>query len=85
MKTLQTEVMREMADDDVYITAGQHKDTHQWHGIMMANHPTPSGCERWMMLYSDKRGWPDSKTAIDRFVEHGKFNGIKTVYDSSTN
>jgi hypothetical protein len=80
--SIQTEAMREMAGDQVYITAGQHKETKQWHGYMMANHPTPSGCERWMMLYSDKRGWPDHKTAVDEFVKVGKFEGIKTYYET---
>lgn len=77
MMSLQTEAMLEMAGEDAYITAGQHEKTKQWHGYLMANHPTPSGYERWMMLYSDKRGWPTQKTAITEFVKAGKFDGIK--------
>jgi len=68
--------MREIAGDDQYITAAQHKDTEQWHGVLMGNHPTPSGCERWMMLYSDKRGWPDARTAVEEFA---KLPGMTTV------
>lgn len=75
----QTKAMKEMAGDDVYITAAQHKKTNRWHGYMMANHPTPPGCDRWMMLYSDKRGWPDKTTAINEFKKAGKFDNIKVV------
>jgi len=62
--SLQTEAMR--ATKDRYITTFQHKNG-KWSGIEMVNHPTPSGCERWMPTYSDKREWPDSKTAKKEF------------------
>jgi hypothetical protein len=68
MRSLQTDVMIALAGDDQYITAFQHEKTHKWHGVLMINHPTPSGCERWMMAYSDKRGWKTPKQAMDKFV-----------------
>jgi hypothetical protein len=65
--SIQTEAMRKLADGDEYVTAGQHRETKLWHGMLMINHPTPSGCDRWMMAYSDSRGWPDEKTAKAEF------------------
>lgn len=59
--------MRALAGPDQYVTAGQHKETKQWHGVLMVNHPTPSGCARFMMSYSDQRGWPDEATAKKEF------------------
>ena len=67
-KSIQSEAMREIAGNDQYITAAKHKDTKEWHGIFMLNHPTPSGCDRWMMVYSDSRGWDTKKRAIKEFV-----------------
>jgi hypothetical protein len=67
--SLQTETMRELAGDQQYITAAQHKNTNQWHGILVVNHPTPSGCDRWMVVYSDNRGWDTPSEALDKFVE----------------
>lgn len=76
--SIQTEAMRELAGKDQYITAGQHKDTKKWHGILMLNHPTPSGCERWMMAYSDKRGWDSAKIAVKEFKKVDKsFKKVK--------
>jgi len=80
--SLQAEAMREQAGDEQYITAGQHRETRQWHGLLMVNHPTPSGCARWMMLYSDKRGWPDAQTAVDEFAKIKSFEKIKKLSDS---
>lgn len=78
--TLQTEAMREQAGNDQYITAGQHKDTKKWHGYLMVNHPTPSGCDRWMMAYSDKRGWDSAEKAMDEFaLASPSFKNVKRV------
>lgn len=65
--SIQTEAMRKMAGPDQFVTVGQHRETGQWHGMLMVNHPTPSGCERWMVAYSDKRGWPNERTAKAEF------------------
>lgn len=79
--SIQTEAMREIAGDDQYITAAQHKETGKWHGVLMLNHPTPSGCERWMMAYSDKRGWDSEEIAKKEFValspDFDKIKGTK--------
>lgn len=81
--SIQTEAMRDMAGDDgQYITAAQHRETKKWHGILMINHPTPSGCDRWMMGYSDNRGWDSHKQAVDEFVAVSEsFKNIKKVYE----
>lgn len=64
--SLQTEAMREQAGDQKYVTA--YKDAEgYWHGVEMVNHPTPSGCERWMPTYSDKRPWPTPELAKEEF------------------
>ncbi len=62
--SLQTEAMRATAQRQV--TAWQNDDG-TWSGVEIVNHPTPSGCERWMPTYSDKRHWPDKETAIREF------------------
>ena len=67
--SIQTDSMIASAGDNKEIVALQHKDTGEWHGVLMVNHPTPSGCERWMLAYSDKRGWPDAETAKSKFRE----------------
>jgi hypothetical protein len=33
----------------------------------MVNHPTPSGCERWLPTYDDNRRWPDEAKAREEF------------------
>jgi hypothetical protein len=43
------------------------REPGKWSGVEMVNHPTPSGCERWMPSYSDKREWPDAETAKREF------------------
>jgi hypothetical protein len=57
---LQEEAMRKNANK-LY---GACQDKEGWYGFEEVNHPTPSGCERWLMTYSDKRRWPDGETAI---------------------
>ena len=61
--SVQTELMREGAQRE--ITAFQKYDG--WHGVEFVNHPTPSGCERWLPTYSDKRSFPNRDTAILEF------------------
>jgi len=68
MKSLQSQAMEAQAGDQKYITHGQHPKTNKHHGVLMINHPTPSGCERWMMLYSDQRGWETGRRAVAEFV-----------------
>ena len=63
--SLQTEAMR--ATDQRQITAFQHQNG-KWSAMEIVNHPTPSGCERWMPTYSDKREWPDAETAKREFT-----------------
>jgi hypothetical protein len=54
------------ATPDRYVSAYQ-REPGKWSGVEMVNHPTPSGCERWMPSYSDKREWPDAETAKREF------------------
>jgi len=55
------------ATDQRQITTFQHKNG-KWSAMEIVNHPTPSGCERWMPTYSDKREWPDAETAKREFA-----------------
>lgn len=64
--SLQTEAMR--ATNNRYVTAHK-RDNGKWSGVEMVNHPTPSGCDRWMPSYSDKREWPDAETATKEFKD----------------
>lgn len=63
----QAHSMVQIAGDDKYITSATHKETGKNHGILMVNHPTPSGCERWMMLVSDNRGFDTHEEACEKF------------------
>jgi hypothetical protein len=79
---LQTKWMRDGAGPQKEIHAykgpqfpGDAEGADLWHGIEYVNHPTPSGCERWLPTLSDKRGWPDAKTAIKEMEKSLK--GIK--------
>lgn len=71
--SLLTEAMRQT--DQRKICAFQRKicafqrKNGKWSAVEMANHPTPSGAERWLPTYSDNREWPDEKTAIDEFTK----------------
>lgn len=58
--SLLTESMRAGADK-IY---SAFKDDYGWHGMEQVNHPTPSGCERWLITYSDKRSWPTEEIAV---------------------
>lgn len=64
--SLQTEAMRFEADRSYSAFKDNNGD---WHGIEHVNHPTPSGCDRWLMTYSDNRSWPNKKTAIAKIKE----------------
>ena len=67
MACRQTEAMIEMAGDQKGIVVMQHRDTKKYHGALEVNHPTPSGCDRWMIVQSDNRGWDDPETARMQF------------------
>jgi hypothetical protein len=58
--SIQTEAMRAGADRTIH--AFQHPNG-KWSAVELVNHPTPSGCDRWLPSYSDKREWPDAETA----------------------
>ncbi len=45
------------------------KDDDGYFGIEYVNHPTPSGSERHLPTYSDKRRWPDAETAKKEFQD----------------
>jgi hypothetical protein len=62
--SFQTELMR--ATKERYVTVFKNKNG-TYSGVEMVNHPTPSGCERWMPTYSDTREWPDAETAKTEF------------------
>ena len=64
-RSIATELMR--AGSQKILTAGQDKDG-MWHGVELVNHPTPSGCDRWLETYSDKRGWTTPEVAIAVFT-----------------
>jgi hypothetical protein len=65
--SLQTETMITSAGANKYVAVAQHRETKKWHGVLMINHPTPSGCERWLMAFSDSRGFEDPNNAIGQF------------------
>jgi hypothetical protein len=58
--SLQTEALR--ATSERQVVAYQHPNGN-WSASEIVNHPTPSGCERWMPTYSDKREWPTADIA----------------------
>ena len=62
--SLSTEFMR--STDQRIVGAGKNKNG-TWSAYELVNHPTPSGCERWMPTYSDNRQWPDEETAKREF------------------
>lgn len=51
-----------------YITAGQHRETLKFHGILWVDHPTPSGASRWKIAVSDHRGYDTKEVAVERFI-----------------
>lgn len=62
--SLQTEMMRQ-TDQRVIHTF--KRPSGKWSAIEWVNHPSPSGNERWMPTYEDKREWPDKETAKAEF------------------
>jgi len=62
--SIQTEAMRQT--DQRIITAQCHANG-KWSGIEFVNHPTPSGCVRWLPTYSHKLEYDDSETAVREF------------------
>jgi len=62
--SLLTEGMRNTTEREITV----YKDEDGlFHGVEYVNHPTPSGCERWLPTYSDNRGWPDKEIALKEF------------------
>jgi hypothetical protein len=61
--SIQTELMRTGAEKEI-LTA---KDGQGYFGVEYVNHPTPSGCERWLPTYSDKRRFKTAEIAIKEF------------------
>jgi len=61
---IQEEAMRQTKDR--YVTVFKNDDG-TFSGVELVNHPTPSGCERWLPTYSDSRHWPDAETAKKEF------------------
>ena len=64
---LQTQAMINGAGHDMEVCVGKHKDTGEFHGMLYVNHPTPSGCDRYMLVLSDNRGWPTEEEAEEEF------------------
>lgn len=51
--------------DNMYLTTVTHKDTKLYHGVIMLNRPTPSGCDRWMIQTSTDIGFKTKPEALD--------------------
>ena len=62
-----TEAMRQT--EQRKITAYK-RENGKWSGVEYVNHPTPSGCERWLPTYSHKLEFDDSDTAIKEFTRY---------------
>lgn len=58
--SLTTDIMRQTAERQIH--AGQ-RESGKWSAIEFVNHPTPSGCDRWLPTYEDNREWEDAETA----------------------
>jgi hypothetical protein len=67
---LQSEAMIASAGKDKCVTAMRHDKTGRWHGILLINHPTPSGNGRWIRIFSDGRGYATRTIAIKRFCKY---------------
>ena len=48
-----------------YLTTAKHRDTGLYHGVLMLNRPTPSGCDRWMIQTSSDIGFKTNQEALD--------------------
>lgn len=55
---------------------GAYKLDDGWHGYQERNHKSPSGCDRFYMIYSDNEAYPTEELAILKIKEK---LGIKTV------
>lgn len=51
-----------------YITVARHRETQQFHGLLAVNHPTPSGCDRWLTRFSDPVGFETKEAALKSFL-----------------
>jgi hypothetical protein len=64
---LATKFMREASIDfEINVYKG---DDGLYHGIEYVNHPTPSGCDRWLPSISDNRGFDTPEKAIEEFMK----------------
>lgn len=77
MITAQTAAMISLAGKDCHVTAGQHRETNKFHGMLMLNHPTPSGCDRWMTVLTDNRGFDTLEEAQTKFKESLTAAGVE--------
>jgi hypothetical protein len=64
--SIQTRAMRET--EDRFISAIKHDDG-SFSGIEFVNHPTPSGCTRYLPTISDNRKWPSKKIAKEELAK----------------
>jgi hypothetical protein len=63
--SLATEMIRQSSIDRIIGTLKGADG--KWNAYESVNHPTPSGCDRWLITYSDNRGWDDEETAKKEF------------------
>lgn len=48
---------------NAYMTISQHEETGLFHGLVYRNHPTPSGCDRWLLSLSTNEGFATQRLA----------------------
>ena len=63
--SLQSIAMRATVKKEVLVA----KDENGFFGIEYVCHPTPSGFERWLPTFSDKRRFEDKDVALNEFKE----------------
>lgn len=54
-------------DDKSFICVIKHEDG-TFSGLEQRYHPTPSGCDRWLDGFKDKRRWPSQKEAVSQML-----------------
>jgi hypothetical protein len=64
--TLQTAAMISLAGDDWHVGVYKNQDG-SFSGVLFVNHPTPSGCARYLPALSDKRSWKTAELAQEEF------------------
>lgn len=50
---------------DAHLAVVKDKDTGLHHGAIYHNHPTPSGCDRFLLAVTTKQGFPTSRAAAE--------------------